>query len=110
MKIRNITEFYRVIPPHFKQQTGQTNLYLAGGVTLNSVLNGHLAHELGLENVSVLLYPGDDGIAVECCAYGLFGNVVLEKAGGGGRTDSLFVACISLPWLPVYQRVGVEGD
>merc|ERR1740124_2179669 len=66
---------------HFKRQTGQTNLCLAGGVALNSVLNGRLARELGFENVFVPPYPGDDGIAVGCCAYGLFGNAALEKGG-----------------------------
>ena len=58
---------------HFKTQTGQTNLCLAGGVALNSVLNGRLSRELGFENIFIPPYPGDDGIAVGCCAYGLYG-------------------------------------
>jgi len=59
---------------HFKEQTGETNLCLAGGVALNSVLNGRLSRELGFENTFIPPYPGDDGIAVGCCAYGLFGD------------------------------------
>ena len=59
---------------HFKEQTGETKLCLAGGVALNSVLNGRLARELGFESTFVPPYPGDDGIAVGCCAYGLFGR------------------------------------
>jgi carbamoyltransferase len=59
---------------HFKEETGQTNLCLAGGVALNSVLNGRLSRELGFENTFIPAYPGDDGIAVGCCAFGLYGN------------------------------------
>lgn len=67
---------------HFKEQTGETNLCLAGGVALNSVLNGRLARELGFEQTFIPPYPGDDGIAIGCCAYGLFGNEALDKAKG----------------------------
>jgi predicted NodU family carbamoyl transferase len=56
-----------------------TNLCLAGGVALNSVANGRLSRELGLERTFVSPYPGDDGIAVGCCAFGLFGNAYLGK-------------------------------
>eukprot|EP00970_Alexandrium_tamarense_P006529 scaffold1112_cov195-Alexandrium_tamarense.AAC.16 len=62
-----------------KEQTGQTNLCLAGGVALNSVLNGRLSRELGFENTFIPPYPGDDGIAIGCCAYGLFGNGNIEQ-------------------------------
>lgn len=58
---------------HFKEKTGETNLCLAGGVALNSVLNGKLSRELGFENTFIPPYPGDDGIAVGCCAFGLYG-------------------------------------
>ena len=58
---------------HFKEETGETNLCLAGGVGLNSVLNGRLSRELGFESTFIPAYPGDDGIAVGCCAYGLYG-------------------------------------
>lgn len=58
---------------HFKVKTKEVNLCLAGGVALNSVLNGRLARELGFERTFIPPYPGDDGIAVGCCAYGLFG-------------------------------------
>ena len=37
---------------HFKESTGQENLCIAGGVALNSVLNGRLSRELGFaENI-----------------------------------------------------------
>lgn len=57
---------------HFKEETGATNLCVAGGVGLNSVLNGRLSRELGFEGTYVPPYPGDDGVAVGCCAYALF--------------------------------------
>ena len=59
---------------HWKEQTGEKNLCLAGGVCLNSVLNGRLSRELGFENTFVSPYPGDEGVAVGCCAHGLFEN------------------------------------
>lgn len=59
---------------HFKEETGETNLCLAGGVALNSVLNGRLSRELGFKSTYIPPYPGDDGIAVGCCAFGLYGS------------------------------------
>merc|ERR1719162_1777221 len=63
---------------HFRDITGEENLCIAGGVGLNSVLNGRLSRELGFKNTFISPYPGDDGIAVGCCAYGLFGNAILD--------------------------------
>merc|ERR1719469_1104408 len=57
---------------HFKNQTNADNLCLAGGVALNSVLNGLITRDLGFENVFVPPYPGDEGIAIGCCAFGVF--------------------------------------
>mmetsp|Transcript_46767 Transcript_46767/g.113984 ORF Transcript_46767/g.113984 Transcript_46767/m.113984 type:complete len:1053 (-) Transcript_46767:41-3199(-) len=83
---------------HFKSETGETNLCIAGGVGLNSVLNGRLARELGFSQTFISPYPGDDGIAVGCCAYGLFGNEILD----GRRTsqdddDSLLSSSLCPP-------------
>ena len=64
----------------YQSKTGETNLCIAGGVGLNSVLNGRLCRELGFQKTYVSPYPGDDGIAVGCCAYGLFGNEILDSA------------------------------
>jgi len=55
-----------------KLHTGEKNLCFCGGVGLNSVLNGKLTRQLGFEETFVPPYPGDDGIAIGCCAYGLF--------------------------------------
>lgn len=65
---------------YWKDETGSANLCLAGGVALNSVLNGRLARELGFEQTFVSPYPGDDGIAVGCCAFGVFGSPRLDGA------------------------------
>ena len=59
---------------HFKAETSEVNLCLAGGVALNSVLNGRLSRELRFENTFIPPYPCDNGIAVGCCAFGLFGS------------------------------------
>jgi predicted NodU family carbamoyl transferase len=73
---------------HFKEQTGEENLCIAGGVGLNSVLNGRLSREFGFSNTFVSPYPGDDGIAVGCCAFGLFGNDILDEALKDRNTES----------------------
>jgi predicted NodU family carbamoyl transferase len=73
---------------HFKEETGEANLCIAGGVGLNSVLNGRLSRELGFEQTFISPYPGDDGIAVGCCAFALFGNEILDaRIGTQGNTS-----------------------
>ena len=42
-------------------------------------MNGKLSRDLGFKNTFISPYPGDDGIAVGCCAYGLFGNEILDE-------------------------------
>lgn len=64
---------------HYKEETGESNLCLAGGVALNSVLNGRLSRELGFEQTFIPPYPGDDGISIGCCAFGLYGNELLDE-------------------------------
>jgi len=59
---------------YFKETTGESNVCLAGGVALNSVLNGRVSRKMGFDKTFISPYPGDDGIAVGCCAYGLFGS------------------------------------
>lgn len=65
-----------------KEKTGKENLCIAGGVGLNSVLNGRLSRELDFKNVFIPSCPGDDGIAIGCCAYGLYGNLALKHVKG----------------------------
>ena len=74
---------------YLKEKSNQSNLCIAGGVALNSVLNGRLSRELGFKNTFIPPYPGDDGIAIGCCAYGLFGNgASKEKTGEAPGTES----------------------
>jgi carbamoyltransferase len=108
---------------HFKEQTGQTNLCIAGGVALNSVLNGRLSRELDFKNTFIPPYPGDDGIAVGCCAFGLYGvasakeapvplwNAALSPYMGPMYTDVDMKEAISWasPWIDV-QTVSNEDE
>lgn len=80
---------------HFKNTTGSTHLCLAGGVALNSVLNGRLARELGFQDTFVSPYPGDDGIAVGCCAFGLWSNSHLDNRPADGGDNG---------FAPVWRR------
>ena len=53
-----------------RERTGARNLCLAGGVALNSTLNGRICRETGFEQVYIPPWPGDDGVAVGCALYG----------------------------------------
>ena len=101
---------------HFKDETGEENLCIAGGVGLNSVLNGRLSRELGFKKTFIPAYPGDDGIAVGCCAFGLFKQTEpsaplwtkpLTPYLGPEYTESDIKAAIddAAPWLEV-EAVG----
>ena len=54
-----------------REESGQRRLCLAGGVALNSTLNGRIARECGFEEVFVPSYPGDEGVAVGCAWFGV---------------------------------------
>jgi carbamoyltransferase len=54
-----------------KAQTLESNLALAGGVALNSVMNGRIMKESGFDQVFIPPAPGDEGVAVGCAMYGL---------------------------------------
>lgn len=54
-----------------RHHTGANNLALAGGVALNSVLNGRIRREAGFAQVHVPSAPGDEGVALGCALYGL---------------------------------------
>lgn len=92
-----------------KEKHLQKNLCLAGGVALNSVLNGRISRELGFEEVFIPPYPGDDGIAVGCCAYGLFGNGAnTDQSSYKGTGSSLWLEPLS-PYLgPAYDEYDID--
>jgi carbamoyltransferase len=91
---------------HFKEKTGEENLCIAGGVALNSVMNGRLSRELGFKSTYIPPYPGDDGIAVGCCAYGLFGNEVLD----GDCTKTHMPPSWTAPLSPYTGPAYTESD
>ena len=51
------------------EETGLKRLCLAGGVTLNSVANYKLLHELNLEDIFIFPAAGDAGIAAGCALW-----------------------------------------
>lgn len=61
-----VLEFLR----DMRGRTGATRVCLAGGVALNSTLNGRIAREAGFEEVFVPSYPGDEGVAVGSAFFG----------------------------------------
>lgn len=52
------------------QLTGEQNLIFAGGVALNSSLNGLLSEQNDVANLYIPPFPGDEGIAIGCAAFG----------------------------------------
>jgi len=63
---------------HVLKLTGKRRLCLAGGVALNSVANGRLSRELGLEDLFIQPAAGDAGTALGAALYG-------EYAIGGAK-------------------------
>lgn len=60
-----------------KSKTGAKNLVVAGGVALNSVMNGRIVRESGFEDLYVMPAAGDNGTAIGAAFYvwnGLLGN------------------------------------
>ena len=53
-----------------KQKTNAQTMCFAGGVALNSTLNGRIVRELGFHQVYVPPHPGDEGIAIGCALFG----------------------------------------
>ncbi|KAI0565278.1 Carbamoyltransferase [Gracilaria domingensis] len=51
--------------------TGECNLVLAGGVALNSAMNGILSSIPSVKGFFVPPFPGDEGIAIGCAFFGL---------------------------------------
>jgi len=47
-----------------KQKTGATHLIIAGGVALNSVMNGRLLRDAGFEDVYIMPAAGDNGTSI----------------------------------------------
>ena len=90
-----------------KEESKETNLCFAGGVALNSVLNGKIRRDLGFDNVFIPPYPGDDGISVGCCAYGLFGNTATPNVSSA--VAPVWKGPLS-PYLgPIYDLDDIEG-
>lgn len=52
------------------ERTGHSNLIFSGGVALNSTLNGILSAHPLVGKFYVPPYPGDEGVAVGCAAFG----------------------------------------
>ena len=71
---------------HFVKQmvgkTGEKNLIFAGGVALNSTLNGILSSLDSIHELYIPPYPGDEGISVGCA---LFGHSALMKRTNEGK-------------------------
>lgn len=88
-----------------KELTGEQNLAFAGGVALNSTVNGILDSRRDFKNVYVPPYPGDEGISIGCAA---FGFAQLTRNTGSFPT----VACTKLkvPVPPYFGRVYGEHD
>lgn len=52
-----------------RQRTGAKNLVIAGGVALNSVMNGRILREAGFDDIYVMPAAGDNGTAIGAALY-----------------------------------------
>lgn len=60
-----------------RQKTTSPNLIIAGGVALNSVMNGRIVQEAGFDDIYVMPAAGDNGTAIGAAMYVY--NVVLGQ-------------------------------
>ncbi|AVS73257.1 carbamoyltransferase family protein [Paracidovorax cattleyae] len=93
---------------HYLQQTGCTNLVLAGGVVANVKLNQRLFNIEGVQNIFVAPYMGDEGL----CVGAAYLHLKQHSPAFAGRTlDTMYLG-------PSYgterveqalQKAGVQG-
>src|SRR6266568_1155636 len=83
---------------HFKQQTGQTNLCLAGGVALNCSANGVINRSRLFERMFVQPAAGDDGTALGAALY------VRHQKDPGCRSGRMTVPL----WGPEYSDEEIQ--
>uniref|UniRef100_A0A7R9U4N9 Carbamoyltransferase n=1 Tax=Pinguiococcus pyrenoidosus TaxID=172671 RepID=A0A7R9U4N9_9STRA len=102
---------------------GEANLCFAGGVALNSVLNGRIQKESQFQRVYIPPFPGDDGVSVGCALYGA--SVLRGESRPSGRERTVFepfqgpkytaddiLEAISeyAPWVEVVASYDVEDQ
>ncbi len=58
-----------VIAKKLKERTGVKHLVIAGGVSLNSVMNGRLLREAGYDDVYIMPAAGDNGTSIGAAFY-----------------------------------------
>lgn len=95
-----------------KARTGAPHLVVAGGVALNSVMNGRLLREAGFEDVYVMPAAGDNGTSIGA-AYALWNGelghprtfVHDDPYVGNAYTDEQIEALLERCRLP-YRRSG----
>ena len=64
---------------NLKEKTQARHLVLAGGVALNSVMNGRIVRESGFEDLYVMPAAGDNGTAIGAAFYVLNGVLGAER-------------------------------
>lgn len=64
---------------NLKEKTRARHLVLAGGVALNSVMNGRIVRESGFEDIYVMPAAGDNGTAIGAAYYVLHGILRAER-------------------------------
>lgn len=107
-------------------QTGERDVMFAGGVALNSCVNGLLANSSAVRTLHVPAYPGDEGIAIGCAYFGhvlqnATGNQVASKEnrlprqalmpfhGRGYTKEEVNAALVRYePWVVAEECDGVE--
>lgn len=96
---------------HLHQETGLTDLCLAGGVALNCVANGRLLREGPFENVFVQPAAGDGGCSVGCAYYGnhVLGGRPRDRGPGSTGVQRHAYLGRSYPVADVEQALADSG-
>ena len=86
---------------HLQDETGLTDLGLAGGVAYNSVMNGKILTHTPFRRIFVQPAAGDSGTALGVC-YQIWNDLGRQRAKGKGESakDASSFALSSLPLAP----------
>ena len=86
---------------HLHDETGLTDLGLAGGVAYNSVMNGKILTQTPFRRIFVQPAAGDSGTALGVC-YQIWNDTKEQRAKGRGQSakDTTHFAPGSLPFAP----------
>ncbi len=100
-----------------KRRTAEKNLVIAGGVALNSVMNGRIVRESGFHDLYVMPGAGDNGTAIGAAAFVVHSTLGQPRHAvhddpflGGQHSPAAMKRALEAFSLPAVERPDVVGE